>query len=145
MTSARNFLFGAGFEDTEQALSALSSYLGNRTDYVQFPDADAVTEDGEMLSEQADEPAAFQHYFSYFFEIEKPYYVSFLTLEQKRLYMSDLEAFIAANSDLAPGEQLALYYRTHLEYSNAETAGRLNRTQSATAEQYRRAKQKSTK
>lgn len=73
MTSARNFLLGAGFEDSETNLNRLSDYLGKPFHYSQFPDSDAVTEDGKMISEQTDEPAAFQNYFSCFFENEKPF------------------------------------------------------------------------
>lgn len=60
MTTAREFLKTAGYEDTERNLCLLSDYLGNQTDYVSFPDANAVTMDGELLIECGNEPAAFQ-------------------------------------------------------------------------------------
>jgi hypothetical protein len=62
--TAREFLDYAGWDgDLERGLAILSSYLGRGSDYfVSFPDAEVVTEDGELLSELPDEPAGFQEY-----------------------------------------------------------------------------------
>ena len=60
--TARNFLDYAGVEFTEENLYLLGRYVGKDAYFLSFPDAEVTTEDGELLSELPDEPAAFQEY-----------------------------------------------------------------------------------
>lgn len=61
--TAREFLEWAGFTgELEYGLYWLSQYVDKGSFYLQFPDAEVTTEDGDSLSESPDEPANFQEY-----------------------------------------------------------------------------------
>ena len=61
--TAREFLEWAGYPVNELTLFALTEYVSVDIDYSQFPDAEAVTENGTPLNECAEEPALFQEWF----------------------------------------------------------------------------------
>jgi hypothetical protein len=52
----------SGYEANEFSLFALTEYVAGDIDYSQFPDAEALTQDGTPLSECAEEPALFQEW-----------------------------------------------------------------------------------
>jgi len=61
--TAREFLEWAGYEgDLEHGLFLLSQYVGRGNFYLQFPDADVLTQGGLPLEEMPDEPVEFQEY-----------------------------------------------------------------------------------
>lgn len=61
--TGREFLEWAGFEgELEEGLYLLGKYVGKGDFYLQFPDAEITTEDGETLEELPEEPAGFQAY-----------------------------------------------------------------------------------
>ena len=60
--TAREFLDYAGEDFTEENLYLLGKYVGKDDHFLSFPDAEITTEDGEPLSECADEPVGFQEY-----------------------------------------------------------------------------------
>lgn len=63
--TAREFLVYAGYEVTEENLWNLKEYLQSSIDYRQFPDADVFDSEGNSLSENLDEPVAFQEYMDF--------------------------------------------------------------------------------
>ncbi len=147
MTTARDFLIGAGFDDSDENLSSLTRYLGNRVDYLSFPDANAVTEDGDVLSSIPDEPAAFQEWMmdQEIFILEMESVMDTLrgeTVEDLREDMESFEAYIGAHPDISLGELLAAYYIDELKYTTAETSKRLCRDSKTIRSQYTRYRSK---
>jgi len=61
--TAREFLMWSGYEgDFEVGLYLLGQYLGRGNFFVQYPDAEAETEEGIPLEALPDEPANFQEF-----------------------------------------------------------------------------------
>lgn len=76
---------------------------------------------------------------------EQPKYESHLTVEQKRAYMVDFEAFKNANLELSPGECMTAYYREQLEYSCVEIGKKFKKTSASIGNQYINSKVKRDK
>jgi hypothetical protein len=61
--TAREFLVFAGWDGAlENGLAILGRYVGRGNNFVSFPDAEALTDDNDLLAELPDEPAGFQEY-----------------------------------------------------------------------------------
>ena len=66
--TAREFLEWAGYEVNDKTLFALIKYVSGDIDYLQFPDAKVLTQDGISLSECSEEPALFQEWINLYYQ-----------------------------------------------------------------------------